>query len=79
MSEMIDEEIDENNVHVRISDLGMSAYLLMHGFTCMGKQGRDVIFEVEKTGLRELETRKRAYLTSEFHRFDACLMSLKKM
>lgn len=64
---------------VRVSDLGASAYLLMHGYNCLGKDGRDILFKVEEDGVKELEQRKMEYLTSEFHRFDACLMSLKKM
>ena len=69
----------EESVRIRVSDLGASAYLLMHGYKCIGKDGRDIIFEIEESGAVELGERKMEYLTSEFHRFDACLMSLKKM
>jgi len=69
----------EETVIVSIEDLGAAAYLLMHGYQFSGKEGRKIYFEVEKSGVDELKRRKNEYLTSEFHRFDSCLMSLKKM
>lgn len=63
----------------RVSDLGAGAYLLMHGYKVIGRQGKAIIFEVEETGEKEFETRQLEYLSSEFHRFDSCLMSLKKI
>lgn len=63
----------------RVTDLGAGAYLMMHGYKVKGRQGKAIIFEVEKEGSDEFEERKMEYLTSEFHRFDSCLMSLKKI
>jgi len=64
----------------KVSDLGAGAYLLMHGYKVIGRQGRDIMFEVEgENADREFEERKMEYLSSEFHRFDSYIMSLKKM
>ena len=64
----------------RVSDLGAGAYLLMHGFKVCGREGRAIVFEVtnEEEG-RELDKKTLEYLSSDFHRFDSCLMSLKKI
>lgn len=63
----------------RVSDLGMGAYMLMHGYKVIGKAGKAIVFEVEEEGLAEFDTKMMEYLNSEYHRFDSCLMSLKKM
>lgn len=64
----------------RVSDLGAGAYLLMHGFKVVGKEGRAIVFEVNnKEEGRELDKSTLEYLSSDFHRFDSCLMSLKKI
>jgi hypothetical protein len=65
--------------HKRVSDLGAGAYLLMHGYKVIGRQGRAIVFEVDKQSVREFDDRTMEYLSSEFHRFDSCLMSLKKI
>ena len=62
-----------------VSDLGAGAYLLMHGHTVVGRSGRDFIFEVNENEETEFEQRKLEYLSSEFHRFDSYIMSLKKI
>jgi hypothetical protein len=63
----------------RVNDLGAAAYLLMHGYKVVGRAGRNIVFEVEKNGGVEFDQRMMEYLTSDFHRFDSCLMSLKKI
>lgn len=69
----------EPKVRKEVSDLGAGAYLLMHGYHVIGRKGKLIIFEVEKSGVSEFEQRSMEYLSSEFHRFDSCLMSLKKV
>ena len=69
----------EETVRKSVSDLGASAYLLMHGYKVIGRKGKDIIFEVDKSAVEEFEQLKLEYLSSEFHRFDSCLMSLKKI
>ena len=61
-----------------VSDLGAGAYLLMHGHRVVGRKGKDFIFEVADEESSEFEQRKLEYLSSEFHRFDSYIMSLKK-
>lgn len=69
----------EPKIRRDISDLGAGAYLLMHGYKVVGRRGKAIIFEIEKSGANEFDERTMEYLSSEFHRFDACLMSLKKI
>lgn len=67
------------SIQRKVSDLGAGAYLLMHGYKVVGRDGKAIVFEVEREGSDEFERRTLEYLSSEFHRFDSCLMSLKKM
>jgi hypothetical protein len=62
-----------------VSDLGAGAYLLMHGYKVVGKKHKDFIFEISESEEVEFEQRKLEYLSSEFHRFDSYIMSLKKI
>jgi hypothetical protein len=63
-----------------VSDLGASAYLLMHGYKVIGRKGKEFIFEINNNDEElEFEQRKLEYLSSEFHRFDSYIMSLKKI
>jgi len=64
-----------------VTDLGAGAYLLMHGFRVVGgsKVKKSIIFEVEDSALVEFDQKILDYLPSDFHRFDSCLMSLKKI
>ena len=62
-----------------VSDLGAGAYLLMHGCRVIGRVGKDFIFEISEKEEVEFEQRKLEYLSSEFHRFDSYIMSLKKI
>ncbi len=61
----------------RVQDLGVAAYLLMYGYKITGKEGKFFLFETEDD--KEFESKKLEFLNSEFHRFDAALVSLKKM
>lgn len=69
---------DEKNVFRKVSDLGACAYLLMHGFNIHSKQDKIFVFSMSEKDVKEFEDKEVEYLRSEFHRFDACLMSLKK-
>jgi len=62
-----------------VTDLGAGAYLLMHGYKVAGKRGKEFIFDIEENEESEFEQRKLEYLSSEFHRFDSYIMSLKKI
>lgn len=63
-----------------VSDLGCAAYILMHNFKVIGRKGREIYFELnDKNTAENFEQLTLDYLSSEFHRFDACIMSLKKV
>lgn len=62
-----------------VADLGAGAYLLMHGFRVVGRRGKSIIFEIEADAADEFNQKTLDYLSSDFHRFDSCLMSLKKI
>ena len=70
----------EETVRKEIEDLGAGAYLLMLGYKVMGKRDKSTfVFQVPVKDERNFEDDQMAYLNSDFHRFDACLMSLKKI
>lgn len=69
----------EQKICKEVSDLGAGAYLLMHGYKVIGRRGKAIVFEVERSESNQFDERTMEYLSSEFHRFDACLMSLKKI
>lgn len=63
-----------------VSDLGAAAYLLMHDFKVIGRKGKDIYFALnDKHTPEQFDRLTLDYLSSEFHRFDACIMSLKKI
>lgn len=66
-------------IYKEISDLGAGAYLLMHGYRVAGRKGKAIVFEIDASETREFDQRTMEYLSSEYHRFDSCLMSLKKI
>jgi hypothetical protein len=60
-----------------VGDLGSAAYILMHNYRVVGRKGKEIIFEVENEA--KFDELCLDYLSSEFHRFDSCIMSLKKI
>jgi len=72
-------ERKEENMKKSVTDLGAGAYLLMHGYKVVGRMGKEFIFEIGENETDEFEERKLEYLSSDFHRFDSYIMSLKKV
>jgi len=66
-------------VHKCVTDLGAAAYIMMHKYRVIGKRGKGIYFEVPDEEIAEFDALIMEYLASEFHRFDSCLMSLKKI
>ena len=68
-------------LHKYVNDLGVAAYLLMHGYTVIGKRGRSIYFEVSsEQEAEEFEALVLEYQPpNEFYTFDSCLMFLKKI
>lgn len=66
-------------LHKFVNDLGAAAYIMMHKYKVIGKKGKSICFEIDNKETEEFDKLYRDYLNSEFHRFDSCLMSLKKI
>lgn len=66
-------------MHKRIADLGTAAYLMMKGFKVVGREARDIYFLIEPSQEPKFDRVSLDYLSSEFHRFDSCIMALKKI
>jgi len=62
-----------------VTDLGAAAYLLMHKFKVVGRKSRSIYFDVDENSLDEFDKTYFEYISSNYHRFDSCLMSLKKV
>ena len=62
-----------------VNDLGVAAFIMMHGFKLLRKTHEALYFEVDPNEVEEFEKLQMDYLNSEFHRFDSCLMAIKKM
>lgn len=68
-------------IHKFVNDLGVAAYILMHGYAVIGKKGRSIYFECEnEEAAKELDRLVLEYQPpNEFYTFDSCLMFLKKI
>lgn len=62
-----------------IRDIGIAAYLVMHEFKLHDKREKNFIFLIDPNDQKKFEDLKISYLSSEFHHFDSCIMSLKKL
>jgi hypothetical protein len=72
--------MDEQDRVIRhVSDLGAAAFVMMNKYKVVGKKGQAIYFEMNRDEVAHFESLKMEYLSSEFHRFDACLMALKKI
>lgn len=69
----------EKRIIRHVTDLGAAAFVLMNKYKVVGKKGQAIYFEINEDELDAFESLKLEYLSSEFHRFDSCLMSLKKI
>lgn len=67
--------------HKFVNDLGVAAYILMHGYAVIGKKGRSIYFECaneeEESEFNRLVLEYQP--PNEFYTFDSCLMFLKKI
>lgn len=65
--------------HKFVTDLGAAAYIMMHKYKVVGKRGKSIYFEVALGEEDEFDNLTMDYLSSEYHHFDSCIMSLKKI
>ncbi len=68
-----------NKINKCVNDLGVAAYLLMHKYEVVGRKGKSIYFIVNENDMEEFEKKQLEYLSSQYHQFDSCLMSLKKL
>jgi len=66
-------------VQKAVNDLGIAAYLMMHGFKVIGRKNRTIYFEIKEIESQEFDQLGFEYLSSPFYSFDSCLMSIKKI
>lgn len=68
-------------IHKFVNDLGIAAYLLMHGYAVIGKKGRSIYFECQSEDEAcEFDKLVLEYQPpNDFYTFDSCLMFLKKI
>ena len=68
------------SIHKYVNDLGVAAYILMHGHAVIGKRGRSIYFDCDSKSAIEFDKLILDYQPpNEFYTFDSCLMFLKKM
>ena len=51
----------------------------MHKYKVVGRKGKAIYFDVEDESADKFDDTALEYISSDFHRFDSCLMSLKKI
>lgn len=68
-----------NKVRKNVSDLGVSSFLKMNGFSCKGRKGRNYIFDISEEDQNQFNCLLIEYENSPYAQFDACLMSLKRL
>ena len=73
--------VDNRGLVKFVNDLGVAAYLLMHGYSVVGKKGKSIYFECHSdTEAVEFDKLVLDYQPpNEFYTFDSCLMFLKKI
>lgn len=70
-----------DKIHKFVNDLGVAAYILMHGYAVIGKKARSIYFECEsEEDAKNFDDLILEYQPpNEFYTFDSCLMYLKKV
>jgi hypothetical protein len=58
-------------VQKSVNDLGIAAYLMMHGYKVVGRRNRTVYFEIMESETQGFEELSFEYLTSPYHQFDS--------
>ena len=71
----------EKYLHKFVNDLGLAAYILMHGYVVIGKKGSSIYFECENDeSAKEFDRLILEYQPpNDFYTFDSCIMFLKKI
>jgi hypothetical protein len=79
LKKMTDHSVNLQRNYKEINDLGIAAYLMMRGYKVLGKKNKFIYFDLTNKKEKDANQLIVDYLCSEFHRFDSCLMALKKI
>lgn len=62
-----------------ITDLGIAAFVSMHGFKFCGRKGKNIFFDVKENDINDFDKLCFEYFSSACAVFDDHLMKLKKL
>lgn len=62
-----------------VEDIGIAAYLRMHGFKVVGRKGKIFYFQIQSEEEGAFNEAVFDYPNSPYHDFDSHLMALKKL
>lgn len=62
---------NDSIIQKSVNDLGIAAYLMMHGYKVVGRRNRTVFFEIGESETKEFDILGFEYLSSPFHQFDS--------
>lgn len=71
--------MNANKIRKSTEDLGIAAYLRMHGFKVVGRKGKLFYFDIMKEEEKAFNEAVFEYPNSPYHDFDAHIMALKKL
>ena len=71
--------MNETKVIKEIDDLGIAAYVVLHGFKLVGRKGKVFYFDIYKREEDDFHQTLFDYVNSECQKFDSELMALKRM
>lgn len=71
--------MNANKVRKSTEDLGVAAYLRMHGFKVCGRKGKIFYFDIMSEEEEAFNEAVFEYPNSPYHDFDANIMALKKL
>ena len=71
--------MSEGTVTKAVDDLGIAAYVGMHGFKLIGRKGKVFYFEIYREEENDFNQTLFDYVNSDCQKFDRELMALKKM
>jgi hypothetical protein len=71
--------MEKIRIRKSVSDLGVAAYLRLHGFKCIGRKARNFYFELDEEQSDEFSQLCFDYGNSPMQDFDNCIMMLKKL
>lgn len=69
----------KETIRKKVEDLGVAAFLKMHGFKIAGRKGKDFYFDIKWEEEKEFHSHQIEYANSPFHAFDHEIMALKKL